>query len=81
MEITTMFGSNQENLQGLKDPFQKQCITDITIKMYTGMFTKRVYFTASISFTNGLTTGTHEIKDCENLTDAFIKAKTFVESL
>lgn len=36
---------------------------------------------AVIEFKNGNTSGKHKINDCEDLADAFHKAKQFVESL
>lgn len=65
----------------IKDPFKQDCIERVSLTISKTIFTGRFMCYAIIEFKNGNTCGKHEITDCEDLADAFHKAKQFIESL
>jgi hypothetical protein len=71
--------SNEVSL--INDPFKQDCIESVSLNMLKSMYTDQFICYAIIEFRNGNTCGRHEIRDCEDLADAFHKAKQFIESL
>lgn len=84
METQKLLG-NTNSVGLIKDPFRKSCIKSVTVKMwrYTSLFNEKAefYFDSEIKFENGGTSATQEIKDCSDMTDAFLKAAEFVNNL
>lgn len=82
MIICKLFNDDKSNEVSLiKDPFKQDCIIRVSLNILKSTFTGKFICYAIIEFKNGDTYGKHKITDCEDLADAFHKAKQFVESL
>ena len=82
MIMYKLFNNDKRNEVSLiKDPFKQDCIESVSLTISKSIFANNFMCYAVIEFKNGNTSGKHEINDCEDLDDAFHKAKQFVESL
>jgi len=85
MEIQKLLGNTNSVVGLIKDPFKKSCVKSVTVKMWkhTNLFNGKDEFDfyARIELENGGTSATQEIRDCSDMTDAFLKAAEFVKNL
>lgn len=71
----------EENALGINSPFNKECIDGISLRMSRNIFkNNRPEYNAYIYFKNGVTSGEHKLSG-ESLSDIFLKAEKFVQSL
>lgn len=73
--------STKQELSVFKDPFQQNCIDEISIRYRRPIFATNYVWEARVDFKNGLTTGQQRTPDCESWDSLMLNLKAIYESL
>lgn len=77
--------SNEEEpnneISVFKDPFQQNCIDEITISYRRPIFATSHVWSGRVDFKNGLTTGTQKTPECNTWDELMIQMKQIYQSL
>lgn len=78
-DITLLENVTGQEISVIKDPFKKDCVTEINLFFRT--WTGKHEWSGSIVFTNDKTTGKQDIPKCSTFEEAVAHMKTILKSI
>lgn len=80
MKAIDIINECNKSVSPLKDPFEKDCVTSISMRYWKGSFSDDWYFTGTVEFINGNTKGEQKF-DCSSPDQLHAEINEFLKTL